>query len=283
MGLRYANPKNPLYRIYQLYNFFNTMVEQFSLTGENHGVIMKAFSDSQHRNLSNSPVEVTESDEGMLRSMCDPDLFPVEIAYCGPRLNFPITRQQIRDLISAFKDNQLLHEARRVLRTLPNINRISSSLSGQVTVCGDLHGKLDDLYMIFQKSRELATGKMPFSELTKVAAVCSLLILLPLVDKNKLINMGAQGWSTESGILEFWILAQKSSRVSMEKEQAPGVHRARLTYPSLEFWNSGFSHKRALEYPWRRNKPQACTGLDLLTFVRDFPLRLLKLEEWFGF
>ncbi|KAK3741645.1 hypothetical protein RRG08_011028 [Elysia crispata] len=149
---------------FKLYNFFNTMVEQFSLTGENHGVIMKAFSDSQQRNLSNSPVEAMEGDEGMLRSMCDPDLFPVEIAYCGPRLNFPITRQQIRDLIAAFRDNQtlhvhyllrLLHEARRVLRTLPNINRISSSLSGQVTVCGDLHGKLDDLYMIFQKKVRL--------------------------------------------------------------------------------------------------------------------------------
>lgn len=46
---------------------------------------------------------------------------------------------------------QLLLEVRRILKTQGNIRYASTSLSKQVTVCGDIHGKLSDLYTIFHK------------------------------------------------------------------------------------------------------------------------------------
>ena len=46
---------------------------------------------------------------------------------------------------------QLLLEVRKLLKRQANIRYASTSLSKQITICGDLHGKLTDLYMIFHK------------------------------------------------------------------------------------------------------------------------------------
>ncbi|PAA82713.1 hypothetical protein BOX15_Mlig002821g3 [Macrostomum lignano] len=85
----------------------------------------------------------------------------VETSYSGPRLTFPLSATQVQTLIDHFSQGgrlharyvmQLLHEVRLELKTRPNIYRLSTSISKQVTVVGDLHGQLEDLLLIFYKN-----------------------------------------------------------------------------------------------------------------------------------
>ncbi|KAJ7327225.1 hypothetical protein JRQ81_016984 [Phrynocephalus forsythii] len=82
-------------------------------------------------------------------------------SYMGPRLSFPLFHEDATALLEAFKQNQqlhahyvlrLCHEARRHLMQLPNITHISTRYSEEITVCGDLHGQLADLFLIFYKN-----------------------------------------------------------------------------------------------------------------------------------
>ncbi|XP_051892392.1 serine/threonine-protein phosphatase with EF-hands 2-like isoform X2 [Pristis pectinata] len=89
------------------------------------------------------------------------DTIEVSDSYIGPQLCFPLTPAHVTELLEAFKEKQRLHaryvlqllsETRKHLEHLPNINQISTCYSKEITICGDLHGKLDDLFLIFYKN-----------------------------------------------------------------------------------------------------------------------------------
>ncbi|XP_060040753.1 serine/threonine-protein phosphatase with EF-hands 1, partial [Erinaceus europaeus] len=91
-------------------------------------------------------------------------------SYRGPRLQFPLTFADIDLLIDAFKDQQVLHayyvlevlfETRKALKQMPNFTRTKTSPTKEITICGDLHGKLDDLFLIFYKNG-LPSGNNPY-------------------------------------------------------------------------------------------------------------------------
>lgn len=82
--------------------------------------------------------------------------------YRGPHINFPLAKPDLDTLIDLFRKKKanrlhpkyvagILIEAKSKLKRLPNLNQASTAISKQVTICGDLHGKLDDLLVVFHK------------------------------------------------------------------------------------------------------------------------------------
>uniref|UniRef100_A0A8C5W0G8 Serine/threonine-protein phosphatase n=1 Tax=Microcebus murinus TaxID=30608 RepID=A0A8C5W0G8_MICMU len=89
------------------------------------------------------------------------ELVGVPDSYSGPRLQFPLTFVDIDCLLEAFMQHQVLHahyvlevlfETKKVLKRMANFNHVRTSRYAEITICGDLHGSLDDLFLIFYKN-----------------------------------------------------------------------------------------------------------------------------------
>ncbi|NXE26812.1 PPE1 phosphatase, partial [Ardeotis kori] len=142
-SIEYADEQDQL----QLSNFFTFMLDHCT------------HPDSvSHIFTSPSVSEVV--DEGLCLTEFEKKI-DVPDSYYGPRLSFPLTVEDANALLHAFRNEQLLHaryvlqllcETRKVLKEMPNITHLSTSYSKEITVCGDLHGNLDDLLLIFYKN-----------------------------------------------------------------------------------------------------------------------------------
>ncbi|NXY84508.1 PPE1 phosphatase, partial [Alcedo cyanopectus] len=142
-SIEYAEEQDQL----QLSNFFTFMLD--------HCTHPDSVSD-----IFTSPSVSQEVDEGLCLTEFEKKI-DVPDSYYGPRLSFPLTAKDANALLHAFRNEQLLHaryvlqllcETRRVLKEMPNITHLSTSYSKEITVCGDLHGNLDDLLLIFYKN-----------------------------------------------------------------------------------------------------------------------------------
>ncbi|CAG9529810.1 unnamed protein product, partial [Cercopithifilaria johnstoni] len=141
-ALEYVGEQDQL----KLYNFFSEIIETLS---------------EQEGNLNRYASQGETADEKKLLEMTRPESFKIEKSYKGPNISLPLQKIHIDEMIDAFKNNKImhiscilliLHEARRVFKTLPTVVEISTSISNQITICGDLHGKFDDLSIILYKN-----------------------------------------------------------------------------------------------------------------------------------
>ncbi|XP_051840372.1 serine/threonine-protein phosphatase with EF-hands 1 isoform X2 [Antechinus flavipes] len=141
-NIEYADEQDQM----QLAKFFTFMLE--------HYVKNKSSADNLPKIFNPEPKQ--KSDQETIISLIE-----VPDTYYGPRLKFPLTFADVVLLIDAFKENQILHaryvlevllEAKKILQQMPNIIHISSTVSKELTICGDIHGKLDDLFLIFYKN-----------------------------------------------------------------------------------------------------------------------------------
>ncbi|KAM4787852.1 serine/threonine-protein phosphatase with EF-hands 1 isoform 1-T3 [Cyanocitta cristata] len=142
-SIEYADEQDQL----QLSNFFTFMLDHCT------------HPDSVSQ-IFTSPSAPQVVDEGLCLKEFEKKI-DVPDSYYGPRLSFPLTVEDANALLHAFRNEQLLHaryvlqllsETRRVLKEMPNITHLSTSYSKEITVCGDLHGNLDDLLLIFYKN-----------------------------------------------------------------------------------------------------------------------------------
>ncbi|XP_057394879.1 serine/threonine-protein phosphatase with EF-hands 1 isoform X5 [Balaenoptera acutorostrata] len=150
-SIEYADEQSQL----QLSNFFSFMLENYTRVLEE---------DSDQSKCAIKPELVTHLLGSNIQDKDRQDylgLIDVPDSYCGPRLQFPLTFTDIDLLIEAFKQQQILHayyvlevlfETKKLLQQKPNFTHTKTSPSKEITICGDLHGKLDDLFLIFSKN-----------------------------------------------------------------------------------------------------------------------------------
>ncbi|XP_029465679.1 serine/threonine-protein phosphatase with EF-hands 2 [Rhinatrema bivittatum] len=134
----------------KLYDFFNYLMDHFTPSSSNERdlICRKLTEEESYKDTD-------------LEKYCDFESIEVSDSYTGLRLTFPLMLDHATALVEAFKQKQQLHayyilqlllETRKHLKQLPNIKRISTCYSKEITICGDLHGSLDDLFLIFYKN-----------------------------------------------------------------------------------------------------------------------------------
>ncbi|KAM4634566.1 serine/threonine-protein phosphatase with EF-hands 2 [Polymixia lowei] len=153
-SIEYAGEQDQI----KLYNFFGYLMEHFTPASSERSLISHIFREN------NICRDIEWERYFCYKSIDLPDI------YHGPHITFPMTVCGASKLVEAFKHKhqlhsryvlQLLGETWRLLRILPNINHVTSCHTRELTICGDLHGHLEDLLLIFYKNG-LPSSEKPY-------------------------------------------------------------------------------------------------------------------------
>ncbi|KAM9307051.1 serine/threonine-protein phosphatase with EF-hands 2 [Pholidichthys leucotaenia] len=153
-SIEYAGEQDQI----KLYNFFGFLMDHFTPASSERNLISHIFRENEicrdaewERYFCYKSIEVPDS-------------------YSGPHLTFPMTFCGVSKLVEAFQQKQQLHaryvlqilgETWKLLRILPNISHVSACHTKEITICGDLHGQLEDLLLIFYKNG-LPSSEKPY-------------------------------------------------------------------------------------------------------------------------
>ncbi|XP_020780941.1 serine/threonine-protein phosphatase with EF-hands 2 [Boleophthalmus pectinirostris] len=153
-SIEYAGEQDQI----KLYKFFSYLMDHFTPSSNERSLISHLFREN----------EICRDVEWE-RYFCYKNV-DVPDSYSGPHLTFPLTFCGVSRLVEGFKHKQLLHaryvlqllgETWRLLRILPNITHVSTTHAKEITICGDLHGHLEDLLLIFYKNG-LPSSERPY-------------------------------------------------------------------------------------------------------------------------
>ncbi|CAF0723603.1 unnamed protein product [Didymodactylos carnosus] len=147
-NIEYAGEQNQV----KLYNFFLDLM-QATISKDPRDTLLVA------RALQRTASVAAEDEE--LEAFTSPHMVSIDLSSKGPHILLPLDKSQFETLIDSFQKGEILHahyvllilhEVRKLLKQLPNINIVSTSRANVVTVVGDLHGNLSDLMVIFHKN-----------------------------------------------------------------------------------------------------------------------------------
>ncbi|KAH8419549.1 hypothetical protein KR222_005062 [Zaprionus bogoriensis] len=138
-NLEYASEQDQA----ELYKFFNELIKH-----------MPQAAGTGNKSQTSSFTSVLEENDALLEEAGD---------IVSTKVELPMMKSHIDLLIDIFRKKRsnrlhpkyvalILREAAKSLKEMPNLSMVSTTVSQQVTVCGDLHGKLDDLLVVLCKN-----------------------------------------------------------------------------------------------------------------------------------